>query len=92
MRRLEIVANRSVEEDLFQELQSREVGSHYTRIDDVSGVGTSGPRQGDHIWPEINFLLIIYCDEAEAAGVRAAVAAVKERFTDEGVKLFELGP
>jgi len=91
MKRLEIVANRSVEEDLFQELQSRSVGSCYTRIDDVSGVGNSGPRHGDHVWPEINFMLIIYCDEAEAAGIRAAVNAVKERFVDEGVKLFELG-
>ena len=91
MKRLEIIANRSVEEDLFQELQSRGVGQSYTRIDDVGGVGNSGPRHGDHVWPEINFLLIVYCQEAEAAGIRAAVSAVKERFPGEGVKLFELG-
>ncbi len=90
MNRLEIMANRSVEEDLFQELQSRGVGHCYTRIDDVAGVGSSGPRHGDHVWPEINFMLIVYCEETEAAGIRAAVNAVKERFVDEGVKLFEI--
>ncbi len=86
--RLEIIANHSVEEDIFEALQRKGVGSFYTRIPSVQGVGNSDPRFGDHIWPEENFLLIIYCSEEEADLIARAVAEVKERFEEEGIKLF----
>ncbi len=86
--RLEIIANHSVEEDIFEALQRRGVGGFYTKIPSVQGIGNSNPRLGDPIWPEENFLLIIYCGEKETAQIAQAVAEVKNRFEDEGIKLF----
>jgi hypothetical protein len=45
---------------------------------------------GDHIWPEENFMLIIYCENEEAEGIQQVVANQKEFFKDEGLKIFEI--
>jgi len=87
MKRLEIIANSSVEDSLFEAFAEREVARYYTKVPVVHGIGSSGPRKGDHVWPEENFLLIIYCEEQEARGIREAVDAVKAQFPDEGMKL-----
>ena len=88
MRRMEIIANQSVEENVLEALAEEGAGKYYTKIPHIYGVGTSGPRMGDAIWPEENFSLLIYCEEEEAKAVRRAVDAVKAKFPDEGVKLF----
>ncbi|GHV88998.1 hypothetical protein AGMMS50267_13580 [Spirochaetia bacterium] len=90
MMRIEIVANHSVEEDLFEAFKDAGVGKFYTRYDNVFGVGTSGPRMGDAIWPEVNFALVFWCELDEARGIANAVAKVKKHFPDEGIKLFGL--
>uniref|UniRef100_A0A7C3I1T9 Nitrogen regulatory protein P-II n=1 Tax=Gracilinema caldarium TaxID=215591 RepID=A0A7C3I1T9_9SPIR len=90
MIRLELFANRSVEEDLFDAFAKVGVVKHYTKIPVVHGVGSSGPRMGDAIWPEENFALIIWCEEEEGRRIAAVVEAVKQRFPHEGIKLFGL--
>jgi hypothetical protein len=86
--RMEIIANHSVEADIFEALEKHAVGQCYTKIPSVQGVGNSNPRLGDPIWPEENFLLVLYCDEEQAARIARAVAEVKDRFANEGIKLF----
>ncbi len=86
--RLEIIANHSVEEDILEALRQRGVGKYFTKIPAVQGIGSSDPRLGDHIWPEENFLLILYCDAERTDRVVEAVKEVKTRFKDEGIKLF----
>ena len=90
MMRIEIIANHSVEENILEALAEAQAGKHYTRYPSVMGVGRSGPKMGDAIWPEENFALVIWCDEDEARSIERAVASVKERFPDEGIKLFGL--
>ena len=90
MMRIEIIANHSVEENILEALAEEQVGTFYTKFPTVYGVGSSGPRMGDAIWPEENFALVIWCEEEEARGIVRAVAAVKERFPDEGIRLFSL--
>jgi len=90
MVRLEIVANHSVEENILESLNKEGVGKYYTKYPTIYGVGTSGPRMGDAIWPEENFALVIWCEEEEARGIGRAVASVKEHFPDEGIRLFGL--
>jgi hypothetical protein len=90
MIRVEIIANHSVEENILEALAGEGAGKYYTRYPNVLGVGASGPRMGDAIWPEENFALVIWCEEAEAQAVGRAVAAVKERFPGEGIKVFGL--
>ncbi len=88
MKRVEIIANRAVEEDLLEAFKRVDVAKQYTKFPVVHGVGSSGPRMGDAIWPEENFALVIWCEEIEAEKIREAVAAVKVRFPNEGIKVF----
>jgi hypothetical protein len=88
MIRVEIVANRSVEENILEALAKEGVAKFYTKIPNVLGVGACGPRMGDAVWPEENFALIIWCEKDEAEGIERAIKKVKEKFPGEGIKLF----
>ena len=86
--RVEIIANHSVEDDLMAHMKEHNCGSHYTLIPTVDGAGNSGSRMGDGVWPEENFVLILYADEAECGQIKAAVLEVKNLFPSEGIKMF----
>ena len=88
MIRIEIVANHSVEENILDALKAEGVGKYYTKYPIIHGVGSSGPRMGDPVWPEENFAIVIWCDEEEAREIGRAVASVKDHFPDEGIKVF----
>ena len=90
MIRLEIIANHSVEENILEALKDRGIGKYYTKYPNILGVGSSGPRMSDAIWPEENFALIIWCEEEEGRKIEQAVEIVKEKFPDEGIKVFGL--
>jgi hypothetical protein len=88
MLRLEIIANHSVEENVLEALIKENAAKYYTKIPSILGIGSAGPRMGDAVWPEENFALIIWCEEEEARAIQRAVNSVKEKFPDEGIKLF----
>jgi len=90
MTRLEIIANNTVEDDIIEALDGVEEGFYYSRINAVHGRGKSEPRRGDAVWPEENFIFIIYCDDDQAVKFANAVKLVKERFEGEGIKVFAL--
>ena len=90
MIRIEIIANHSVEENILEAFKLEGVGKYYTKYPAIHGVGGTGPRMGDPIWPEENFALVIWCEEDEARGIERAVASVKKNFPDEGIKVFGL--
>ena len=90
MTRIEIIANHSVEENIHEALAKENAGKYYTKYPGIFGVGNTGPRMGDAIWPEENFSLIIWCEEDEARAVHRAIASVKEKFPGEGIKIFSL--
>ena len=88
MIRVEIIANHSVEENILEAMKTEGVGKYYTKYPSIFGVGSSGPRMGDAVWPEENFAMVIWCDEDEARKIQSAVERVKEQFPGEGIKLF----
>ena len=88
MIRVEIIANHSVEENILEALAKEGVGKHYTKYPSILGVGSSGPRMGDAVWPEENFALVIWCDVEEARAIQRAVLSVKQKFPGEGIKIF----
>ncbi len=88
MKRVEIIANRSVEEDLMEALRDAGTAQHYTKFPEVHDVGASGPRMGDAIWPEENFVIVVWCKKKEREAIEEVVAKVKERFPKEGIKVF----
>jgi hypothetical protein len=90
MLRIEIIANHSVEENILEALGEEGAAKYYTRYPNLHGVGSSGPRMGDAIWPEENFALVVWCEEAEALRIERAVKKVKELFPEEGIKIFGL--
>ncbi len=90
MKRIEIIANRSILDDMLDAFKKADIVKHYTLIPIVLGVGNSGPRMGDHIWPEENFSLTVYCDNREADKIKSIITELKTFFTLEGIKLFEL--
>ena len=68
-KRVEIIANHSVEEDIMDVLEAKGLVTHFTKIPSVHGRGDSDSKRGDHIWPEENFILIVYCGENEAESI-----------------------
>jgi hypothetical protein len=88
MIRVEIIANHSVEENILEAFKDKGVGKYYTKIPRVYGIGSTGPRMGDAVWPEENFALVIWCEEDEARDIERAVSRVKQQFPDEGIKIF----
>ena len=88
MIRLEVIANRSVEENIIEAFKKEGVAKYYTKHPTVFGVGNSGPRMGDPIWPEENFALVIWCEKEEAKKIRRAILEVKKQYPDEGIKMF----
>jgi len=89
MYRSEIYANRSVEEDILEEIERRVPEIRYSVIEDVRGSGGSGIRKGTAVWPELNVLFVFFGTREEALLIADAVAKVKLSFPREGVKLFQ---
>ena len=86
--RVEIIANHSIEEDLMAHMKDHDCGTRHTLIPTVDGAGNSGARMGDGVWPEENFILIMYVDEPESERIKAALIEVKNLFPTEGIKMF----
>ena len=91
LKRVEVIANHSVEQDIMDLLEMRGMATHFTKIPSVHGRGDADPKRGDHIWPEENFILIIYCEGEDAARIAEAIEEVRESFPDEGIRCFVTG-
>jgi hypothetical protein len=88
MKRLEIIANRSVQQDIVEGLEAAIDNFFYTLLPTVHGRGRRQRRMGTPIWPEENFLLIGYVDDAAAETAARTMARIKKDFPDDGIKLF----
>ena len=88
MKRLELIANRSVENEIMEALEANIQDFYYTLLPQIHGKGKTKYRLGTATWPELNFLLISYLNDEDAAMVKTAIQKVKERFPHEGIKLF----
>ena len=91
LKRVEIIANHSVEEDIMESLEKNRLAEYYTKIPSIHGRGNADPKRGDHIWPEENFILIIYCEEEQAGMIEGAIDEIRELFPDEGIRCFVTG-
>ncbi|MCL2706374.1 MAG: hypothetical protein FWE72_09240 [Spirochaetaceae bacterium] len=87
MKKIEIIANLSVESDIMDILEKTGVKG-FTKIPIVHGAGNSNPKQGDSIWPEENFMLIIYTEENMVPIIKDKIIELKNLFPHEGIKYF----
>ena len=88
MKRIELIANLSVEREIIGALEENIPDFYYTLLPQIHGRGKTKYRLGTTTWPEQNFMLISYLDDGDAAKVEAAIREVKTRFPIEGIKLF----
>ena len=85
MKRLEVIANRSVHDELIEALEGSLPDIEYTLMPLVHGRGKRKRKLGTRTWPETNFLLISYLDEANVEKARAVVSGIERKFPNEGV-------
>ncbi len=90
MKRIEVIANRSVQDEVIDGLESAIPDFFYTLVPVVHGRGRQRRRLGTPTWPEENFLIIAYVDDEASRTVEAVMAGIKARFPSDGIKLFIL--
>ena len=86
MKRLEIVANQSVQEEVVLALETGLPGVTYTLIPVAHGRGGDDWRLGNTTWPEENFVLFTYQDDAVVDRALVILADLKTKFPREGMK------
>ncbi len=87
--RIEVITSQALEEDFNEEFKENKVAARYTKLANVMGAGYSNPRLGDAIWPQLNIMYIIYCDEAEAQKIIAICQKLREKYVAEGIACFK---
>ena len=85
MKRIEVIANQSVKDELLEALEAAVLALEYTLIPTVQGQGRSKRKLGTRTWPETNFLLISYMADANALAAASAVGDIARRFPGEGI-------
>lgn len=90
MIRAEIFANQSTQEYMINNLVAAMPDFYYSVIPLVTGRGGESYKLGTTTWPETNVAIIAYCEDSCEAKIRTVVDYAKEKFPDEGIKLFVL--
>jgi len=88
MKRMELIANKSVETEILEALEKNIDDFFYTLIPEIHGRGKTKYKLGTPTWPEKNFLLISYLNYHDALKAEIVIHRIKERFPREGIKLF----
>jgi hypothetical protein len=87
MKRVEIIGNHSIQSDLFEALEIMELDNRYSLVSSIIGMGSNGGRLGTTVWPEENFLMILYLNKKQVDSLFPLVQRIKEKFPDEGIKM-----
>ncbi len=90
MKRVEIIAAQAIQEDLLDALSHFDVPMKYTIIPTVHGMGSTNPKLGNEVWPEENFILLIYCQEEMLDRIEQAITLVEKKYDHEGIGYFVL--
>ncbi|MCR4580137.1 MAG: efflux RND transporter permease subunit [Treponema sp.] len=88
LRRCEIIANQSVEDDIIELLERKITGFEYTIDENLYGRGHTSRKLGNSVWPEMNFVLTAYVKSNCVEEINHCIDEVKKRFPREGITLF----
>ncbi|MDR1105982.1 MAG: hypothetical protein LBL44_06470 [Treponema sp.] len=88
MKRIEVIANRSVQDELIESLEKSIAHFYYTLIPVVHGRGKRQYRMGTATWPEENFMLISYLSDDCFDPAAQSIRRIKQRFPKEGITFF----
>lgn len=85
--RIDLVFSQALEEDFVEQFELNKV-SRYTIVPIVKGKGYSQPKLGTVVWPQLNTMLITFCDEDDAVKVKRVVNLLRDKYKTEGIACF----
>ncbi|WPM06154.1 PG0541 family transporter-associated protein [Borreliella sinica] len=93
--RIEIISNLSLELDVFECMEKieQELGEsiYYSKMGNVYGKGKKGEKHGNGVWPEENFILIIYTSSKSIVNrLKNVVDDLNRFYPTEGINFFVL--
>lgn len=90
MKMVIVTYNEAMDEEVMEALASASI-KNYTKIAGAFGKGdTSGTHMGNDIWPGLNNILYIACEDKESKELLSRVKTLRKDFGKEGVKAFLL--
>lgn len=90
MKMIMLTYNEAIDDEIMETLSSLAIKS-YTKMVKAYGSGlASGTHLGNDIWPGINNILYVACNDDEAARLIGRIRELRETLGKEGVKAFML--
>lgn len=88
MKMVMIVYNEAMDQEVMEVLGGCAMKS-YTKIEKAFGRGIiSGAHLGNDIWPGLNNILYVACEEKQAAQMLSCVKELRKTLSQEGIKAF----
>ncbi|MCM8779963.1 MAG: hypothetical protein NC914_02305 [Candidatus Omnitrophica bacterium] len=88
MKMVMITYNEAVDMEVMEVLENCAM-KNYTKVLGVYGKGTtSGIHQGNDVWPSLNNILYVACDDAQAKQMLTRIRELRKKLGREGVKAF----
>lgn len=92
MKRIEVILTQAIEVDFiayYEKLCKAEgIKCKYTKIDNIMGQGNTSPKMGDPIWPQLNVMLIIYCEDEVVPNIKMIMERLHKEYVGEGAAAF----
>lgn len=92
MKRIEIFLTQAIEEDFIDyfEKACKEENEKckFTKIENIMGQGNTSPKMGDPVWPQLNVMIIIYCNEKIEKRVAGIMDVLHKQYVGEGAAAF----
>ena len=89
MKSIFLIFNSPLEPEVRELLKNAQV-AHYTRWENVKGVGETGPHFDDEVWPSVNIALMFTLEDEKKNVVAEKVRKIREEFPDEGIRMLVL--
>jgi hypothetical protein len=77
--------DRAIDEEVLDILSACRI-DNYTRWQDVSGVGQTGPHLGDHVWPALNNVMMSVVPAERKNEILERVRKLQEQFPFTGLR------
>jgi nitrogen regulatory protein PII len=88
MKMVMIAYNEAVDDEVMEVL-GRCAMKNYTKVTGAFGKGdASGTHHGDDIWPGLNNILYVACDDKQSRQMVGCVKELRKKLGAEGVKAF----